>query len=242
LAVALLGSVARADEDARALFQKANAHFAVGEFERAAELYEDAYKLKQDPALLFNAAQALRLAGKSERALTLYRNYVMFYPQQKNIPLVKQQIQNLQRAIASVDNARTAPPTGTEPPTASRELRASEPKPATQPPSSPKPASPKVESAPPAPPPVTATAPEPATTTPPPAQPTTPTTTTVSKTATSDHQPVYKKWWLWTAVAGGVVVVTGVALAVAFTTSSGTWQTAPAFGPGVHATSLTVSW
>src|ERR1043166_1579709 len=79
---------ARADSnsEARIKFNSANTHFAVGEFEEAANDYQEAYKLKPDPALLYDAAQAFRLAGSQQKALVLYKNYVMFYPEQKNIP------------------------------------------------------------------------------------------------------------------------------------------------------------
>lgn len=41
--------------------------------------------------------------------------------------------------------------------------------------------------------------------------------TTPAVTAT-EHIPVYKKWWLWTAVGGVVVIGAAVALAVIYTT------------------------
>ena len=65
---------------AKVLWQEANSHYAVGEFNAAAEKYQAAYKLKADAALLYNAAQSYRLAGNNEKALLLYKNYVMFYP------------------------------------------------------------------------------------------------------------------------------------------------------------------
>ena len=71
---------------AKEAFSKANVHYALGEFATAADLYQEAYKLKPDAAFLYNAAQSYRLAGNHQRALVLYKNYVLFYPQQKNIP------------------------------------------------------------------------------------------------------------------------------------------------------------
>ena len=66
--------------EARNQYQKATAHFAVGEYREAASAYEAAFKLKQDPALLYNAAQSHRLAGDKSTALLLYRNLVKLYP------------------------------------------------------------------------------------------------------------------------------------------------------------------
>lgn len=110
---------ARADNraaEARNLFNEGNAHFAVGEFAQAADLYQQAYKLKQDPALLYNAAQAYRLAGQQEKALVLYKNYVQFYPDAANVAEVNSQIAKLKEAIASAEKAKTSPPTGTAQP------------------------------------------------------------------------------------------------------------------------------
>src|SRR6266700_1659943 len=100
---------------ARALSREANALYAVGEFEQAAEKYQSAYKLKPDPALLYNAAQSFRMAGNNEKALLLYKNYAMFYPTAKNIHNAESQISKLQEAIAAQHKAQTQPPTTTEP-------------------------------------------------------------------------------------------------------------------------------
>jgi hypothetical protein len=97
---------------ARELYRKAQASFAVGEYEAAAEAYQSAYKLKPDPALLYDAAQAYRLAGKNERALTLYRNYRRFYPAASNAEAVKAQIAKLEQHIEAerAAAAKAAPP------------------------------------------------------------------------------------------------------------------------------------
>jgi tetratricopeptide (TPR) repeat protein len=104
--------VARADDAAAAgdLFKKGQAHYAVGEYEAAAEAYQNAYKLKPDPALLFNAAQSLRLGGKLDRALILYRNYLRFYPQASNVETVQGHISKLEQQIESERAAATTPP------------------------------------------------------------------------------------------------------------------------------------
>jgi tetratricopeptide (TPR) repeat protein len=113
VAVSFAGArVALADEakDARELFRKGQAHYAVGEYEAAADAYMSAYKLKPDAALLFNAAQACRLGGKLDRALTLYRNYLRFYPEAKNAETVRGQITKLEKQIETERAAATAPP------------------------------------------------------------------------------------------------------------------------------------
>jgi hypothetical protein len=218
-----ISGLAWAEKDARTLFQEANAHFAVGEFNEAGEKYQQAYKQKQDPALLYNAAQSFRLGGNNEKALVLYKNYVMFYPRERNVEDVKGQIVKLKEAIAAQEKAKTAPPITTAEPRGSRGTSTS--------PTS------------------TTTTPTETTTTPTETTPTETTTTTPTETQTTattqttqnrppDKKPVYKQWWLWTIV-GVVVVGAVVGGAVAATTPSGDWNTAPPFGPGAQSL---VSW
>jgi tetratricopeptide (TPR) repeat protein len=113
--VTAVSSVARGDAsaDAKAHYERATAHFAVGEFAKAADEYQEAYKLKPDPALLYNAAQSYRLSGNNDRALILYRNYVQLYPNEPNVDDVRNQIAKLKDAIAAQDKAKTNPPTST---------------------------------------------------------------------------------------------------------------------------------
>ncbi len=181
VALFVFATHAFADEmgEARAHFKKASAAFAIGEFAEAAEEYQAAYRLKQDPALLYNAAQAFRLAGKNEKALILYKNYLQFYPNEPNIDEVRGQIAKLKEAIAAAEKAKNAPPTGT-----------AEPK------TTPADKTPMIEK------PATTTS---VLTPPPPSQNTALVTTPPKK----ETVPLYKKWWLWTAVGvvvvGGVV-------------------------------------
>lgn len=176
---------ADATAEARAHFQKATAHFAVGEFQEAAVEYQAAFKLKPDAALLFDAAQAWRQAGEHRRALVCFRNYVQMFPRERQVAIAREQIEKLKEAIAAEEKARTSPPTGTV-----------EPGQAPAPPA----AAAATASAP-------TTAPAATTTT-------TTAVVSTTPSARVERTPVYKKWWLWTVVgvvvAGGVA--TGVAL------------------------------
>jgi len=107
--------------DAKAHFQSATSHFAVGEFAEAADEYQKAYKLKPDPALLYNAAQSYRLANNLEKAQILYRNFLQLYPNEGNAEEVKAQITKLREAIVAADKAKNAPPTEAKPMTPSPE-------------------------------------------------------------------------------------------------------------------------
>jgi tetratricopeptide (TPR) repeat protein len=131
------GPAALADDASRAreLFKKGQAHYAVGEYEEAADAYQSAYKLKPDPALLFNAAQAFRLGGKLDRALTLYRNYLRFYPGAANTDSVQSQIAKLEKQIETERAAASAPP-AVSPPLEPAPIVTALPPPAAAPPAS----------------------------------------------------------------------------------------------------------
>ena len=198
---------------AKALWQEANSHYAVGEYNAAAEKYQAAYKLKADAALLYNAAQSYRLGGNNEKALLLYKNYVMFYPNSKNVSNVEQQIVKLQEAIAAQETAKTQPPTTTEPAGGMTGTTTATATPGASAASAEAGAGTMGVPAAPAPTPapaaslVAAPAPE------------------------TSSEPIYKKWWLWTAV--GAVVVAGVITTVIIASgSSSPWNTAPDLGPG----------
>jgi len=205
---------------ARVLAQEATTHYAVGEFTQSAEKYQSAYKLKPDPALLYNAAQAYRMAGNNDKALLLYKNYVMFYPNEKNVPNVQQQITKLQEAIAAQHKAQTQPPTTTEPPSSGAVTPpAASAVAATPPAAEPAPGSP--------------VAPPPAAAVPAAAPTAAPAASLVAAPApaASNEEPIYKKWWVWTAV--GVVALGGLITVIALSSgSSQPWNTAPDLGPG----------
>jgi tetratricopeptide (TPR) repeat protein len=158
LAMAPFGVLAAAADtdahEAKAHFERGMAHFNLQEYEQAAREFEDAYRLKPDPAILFNLAQAHRLAGHDERALHLYRAYLRTVPDAPNRADVEARVAALEDAVAR--RKATSP------------------------------------------------APQPAQAA---AQPTAPTKAVVAtptRTAPT-NKPLYKRWWLWTAV--GVVAV-----------------------------------
>jgi hypothetical protein len=195
---------ALADEssDAKAHYQKATAHYAVGEYHDAAVEYELAYKAKQDPALLYNAAQSHRLANDNQKALLLYKNIVKLYPTSKYAAESKDRIEKLEQAIATTQSppnqpapafvtTPAAPPPAAAPPAASAPVQ-----PIGQP-------APSATPVPAAPPPSTA-----------PGAPAATVTTT-----SGGETPIYEKWWFWTIT--GVVVV-GVVAAIAATAGSTT--------------------
>lgn len=113
IATVLFCTASRADEpDAKTLFTRGRAQYALGHFKEAADLFEKAFELKQDPAILYNAAQAHRLAGDKKPALVLYQNYLRLFGEQENHVEVEKRIVELKAAIQAEQAANTNPPTG----------------------------------------------------------------------------------------------------------------------------------
>jgi tetratricopeptide (TPR) repeat protein len=111
VSVLVCARAASADDagDAKTHYQKATAHYAVGEYKEAATEYEAAFKAKQDPALLYNAAQSHRLAGDNQKALLLYKNLVKLYPNTKYATEAKDRIGKLEEAIATTTSPPNSP-------------------------------------------------------------------------------------------------------------------------------------
>jgi tetratricopeptide (TPR) repeat protein len=105
-----LAAPARADEDAKAIFDRGTALFALHHFAEAAAAYEKAFELRPDPAILYNAAQAHRLAGNRTRALHLYQSLLRVYGNRiANRAEVAAHIRQLEEA-ASDERAAAPPP------------------------------------------------------------------------------------------------------------------------------------
>ena len=63
-------------DQAKALFNRAQIRYNVGDFERALTLYTAAYKEKPLAGFLFNIAQCHRMVGRYQRALFFYERYL----------------------------------------------------------------------------------------------------------------------------------------------------------------------
>jgi tetratricopeptide (TPR) repeat protein len=245
----LLGSLpawaGQKEDAARAEVAAGTAAYNLGYYDDAARHYEEAYRQVPDPALLFNVGQAYRLAGKPDRAITAYRSYLRTAPADAaNRAQVEKRIPELEKLLAEMKSAQTAPPGGTLP-TAP---------PAVTPPAVQSPGS--VPAVPPAAPPVeTQGSALPATASPAAAEPAGPGTSDFPTFGTppapspaspaaqpsadvppgadlhaatpapaSESTPVYKTWWFWTGV--GVVAVASVVIA-AVVLSSGSSKGIP---------------
>ncbi len=108
-ALALLARGARAQDTAKAHYDRGVTAFALGHFAEAADEYEKAFALKPDLALLYDAAQSHRHAGNKERALLLYQNCLaIFGTQLPNADEIKRHIAELRQSIDTERAARSS--------------------------------------------------------------------------------------------------------------------------------------
>jgi tetratricopeptide (TPR) repeat protein len=88
-------------EQARALNDRGTAEYRLGYYDKAASLYEEAYRLLPDPALLYNIGQAYRMAGQRDKALVAYRSYLRTSaPDAPNRDLAQKRVDELEAAGA----------------------------------------------------------------------------------------------------------------------------------------------
>jgi tetratricopeptide (TPR) repeat protein len=193
LAVLLALAAPASAETAKEAYNRGLSLYAAGKYQEAADSFLAAYRLKPKPLILFNVGQAYRKQGSFDQALTYYRRFLDEAPPAERAPLeeeVRKYVheieaeQALKRSL--VDKADT-----------DEANKLAFPK--------------RTEPAPtPAPPPAVTPAPAPV---PVPAPAAAPVAIAAAPAADSApaHTPVYKKWWLWTAVG---VVAAGVAVGV----------------------------
>src|SRR4030088_1816172 len=77
LAIAAVSAPARAQsdasiEEAKKYAAEAKVHYDLGEYDAAAEAYQNVYRIKPLPAPLYNIAQSYRQAGNYEKAKRFY--------------------------------------------------------------------------------------------------------------------------------------------------------------------------
>jgi tetratricopeptide (TPR) repeat protein len=183
---------------AKRYFTSGRQHFDLGEYRDALRDFKEGYRLKDDPVFLYNIAQCHRLLNENNEAIHAYKIYLTRAPDAPNRAEVERKIAALQEAVASQEKAASTPPSGVLAPDRS----------ATAPPvvESPPPDNKAVET------------------------PSTGANETLTKTAPArqERTPVYKKWWLWTAIGGVVVVGAAVGLGVGLSRSGSSGTTYPA--------------
>ena len=96
------------DQEARALFRRAELNFYAGNYQEALGNYQRAYQVKPLPGFVFNIAQCHRNLGNHERAGFFYRRYLTL---ERN-PARRAQVEKLIEEMA----ARTQPSDPAHPP------------------------------------------------------------------------------------------------------------------------------
>jgi tetratricopeptide (TPR) repeat protein len=170
---------------ARAHFRAGTAFYEAGAYDRAISEYEEAQRLLPLPDFLFNLGRAYQRKGDARHAISYYERFLAARPTGPGSDEARDYLRELKSKVDKADIDKDD---------------TDEPKRADQ--SAPV----KVE-----PPPPPTTAPDTKVATP---------TVTLSSAPTKPvpiqvrSQPLYKKWWLWTAVAGAAVIVVGVSVGV----------------------------
>ena len=95
---------------AKMRFERGMAHFRLDEFQAAVEQWEEAFRLKPDPAFLYNIAQAYRLAKRPEKALVFYEKYLKMSPKAANHDEVERHIAGLKRLLKEQAKSDSKPP------------------------------------------------------------------------------------------------------------------------------------
>jgi tetratricopeptide (TPR) repeat protein len=105
-------SGARADDTQRAkeFFQQGTTYFNLGDFDKAIDAFQEAYKAKPDPLFLYNIGQAYRLKGDAAKAIFFYRGYLRNSPKAPNRAEVEAKISALQKEANEPKAPAAAPP------------------------------------------------------------------------------------------------------------------------------------
>ncbi|MFK7987457.1 MAG: tol-pal system YbgF family protein [Sandaracinaceae bacterium] len=100
------------DEAARLTFISAREAFVAGDYERALELFRQAYNLSQRPGLLYNIAQTLDRLRRDQETVDALQDYLRLSPDAQNRAEVEARIRVLENNIAN----NTPPPDPDPPP------------------------------------------------------------------------------------------------------------------------------
>jgi len=221
--VACLCATAQAEDRAKAqtAYHSATQHYKLGEYSEALEGFKEAYRNYEDPIFIFDLAQCHRQLGHKEQAARAYRMFLIETPDAPNREKVRNMIATLEKQLAEERGGRPRPVTPQEEPSKNTrapaqsesaepnlgapEVKSEPQRPAVDPEPAPQPVAIDAE---PAPQPVAINAG-------PPLQPAVinaPQPVAINARAPKSPTPLYKRWWLWTAV--GVVVVVGAGVGV----------------------------
>lgn len=106
LLTGLAGAAPASETAARAAALEAKKAFDLGDYPRAIEQYEEAYKLKAAPGLLFNLGQSHRRAGNLEKASFYFRRYLETNPPEVQARATEELLTQLATQLADVRAAQ----------------------------------------------------------------------------------------------------------------------------------------
>ena len=122
--------------EAKALYEKGNTHYNLGEYDQAIEAFKKAYELSQAPGLLFNIAQSFRLKKDYEQASHFYETYLRLKSDAPNRADVEARIAEMKAMLEEQKKMGTKAPLGTVTPdggTSTTAPQPTTPTPATMP-------------------------------------------------------------------------------------------------------------
>jgi tetratricopeptide (TPR) repeat protein len=179
---------------ARDAYQEGTRLYDVGDFNDALTAFKKAYLNYEEPTFLFNMAQCYRQLGQKQEAVRMYRSYLRKVDDAPNRAEVSRIIASLESAIEQERATRSFPPQDTLSPNG--HAPATGEAPAAQ----------------------TSAATDNATTDNAGTKAASASTSGATASTTQDRpRPLYKRWWLWTAVGGAVAIGLGVGLGVGLT-------------------------
>jgi tetratricopeptide (TPR) repeat protein len=110
LLVAVASPAARGDEaDSRVQFEAGLAHYRLGEYDQAIDLFKQAYRSSPRPLLLYNIAQAYRLEGSCAEAARFYRSYLRAEPSAADRASIEARLPDLDACARRAALAAVAP-------------------------------------------------------------------------------------------------------------------------------------
>ena len=104
LTVALMSSVAFADEaTARKNYDAGERAYNLGDFDKAAELFKQAYEDWPEPAFLFNIAQTYRQKGDCKQAAFFYKRFLALKQNDTKKPIKPELQKEVEKRIVELD-------------------------------------------------------------------------------------------------------------------------------------------
>ena len=102
-----------AEEHSAELAAAGSVAYNLGDFDRAVELFKEAYKARSDSYLLFNIAQSHRQLGDCRDALFFYRRFLSETADEANRKTVEERIDDLEANCREEERLKSEPPVHT---------------------------------------------------------------------------------------------------------------------------------